>query len=130
MKPNICSSSNPPDSVDNVTDVFKLAPRDPRGIYVVEKLAVGMDAYGGVCDDGFTDTTAAVMCSHFGWRTGRKGPSQLLRNGTDFVSTNLRCDASTRLCQDSPYPESSNSSDYMCAPQELASVYCFNGTTL
>ena len=116
-----------PDPISNVTNLYKLTLRDPSGLLVVEKVESGADSHGGVCDDGFTDPTAAVMCSHFGWTSGRKGPSQLLRNGTEFVATSLRCDATSRECQDRPYPDGTNSSDYMCAPYEQASVYCFNG---
>ena len=111
-----------------MTNQLKLTPRDPRGLYVVEKRQEDSEVYGGVCDDGFTDTTAATLCSYFGWARGRKGPSQLLRNGTSYVSTRLTCEEE-RLgsCKDRPYPDSENSTEYMCAPHELASVYCFNG---
>ncbi|KAL5253630.1 hypothetical protein ACHWQZ_G013415 [Mnemiopsis leidyi] len=110
--------------IANVTSQFQLTPRDPRGLYVVEKKLEDSDVYGGVCDDSFTDTTAAVMCSYFGWATGRKGPSQLLRNGTSFVSTRLTCEGEE--CKDRSYPDGSNSTEYMCAPHELASVFCYN----
>ena len=95
----------------------------------MEKIEPEMETYGGVCDDGFTDVTAGILCSHFGWETGRKGPSQLLRNGTNFVSTRLDCDARTRQCRDRAYlnNNNNNSSVLLCAPHELASVYCFNG---
>ena len=94
----------------------------------MEKRQEDSEVYGGVCDDGFTDTTAATLCSYFGWTRGRKGPSQLLRNETSYVSTRLTCEGE-RLgsCKDRPYPDSANSTEYMCAPHELASVYCFNG---
>ncbi|XP_063681810.1 deleted in malignant brain tumors 1 protein-like isoform X2 [Bolinopsis microptera] len=118
------------DLISNITDLFKLTQRDPRGLHVVEKIEPEMETYGGVCDDGFTDVTAGILCSHFGWETGRKGPSQLLRNGTNFVSTRLNCDARTRQCRDRAYlnNNNSNSSVLLCAPHELASVYCFNDT--
>ena len=111
-----------------MTNQFKLTPRDLRGLFVVEKRPEDSEVYGGVCDDGFTDTTAATLCSYFSWTTGRKGPSQLLRNGTSYVSTMLTCEEE-RLgsCKDRPYPDSANSTEYMCDPHEQASVYCFNG---
>ena len=123
-----CYPHFPGQYIANVTNQFKLTPRDLRGLFVVEKRPEDSEVYGGVCDDGFTDTTAATLCSYFGWARGRKGPSQLLRNGTSYVSTRLTCEGE-RLgsCKDRPYPDRANSTEYMCDPQEQASVYCFNG---
>ena len=103
--------------------------KDPEQFYLILTHTDIIDPsyeFGGVCDDGFTDTSARNLCRSKGWANGRKGPSQILDEELEFKSTLLQC--SDEGCSDMSYELADPSSPIVlpCARNELASVYCFN----
>jgi len=88
--------------------------------------AVNRNGYlGPVCDDGWTDTNAAVVCRQLGYSYGtRKTGSYFGQVPSNFAMDEVRCKGDEAFLQDCSYDTSED-----CGASEGAGVFCYYGTT-